>query len=236
MCMSSVCCRPFDRVGNMIVLKQITLPSGEPRIVFVVGPFWPVLVFVTYPLIVLVSVFVYVKIHDAVPFFLVFLWFAFTLAGQSKVLLFFFFFMLGFCFALRILPSLHQHRLASINQSIHQSINSINCHLCLSQPTVSAALFLTGCRDPGILPRYTIQPSEKWRWNDQVKSYRPPGAIYDQECGCVVEEFDHTCPWTGTAIGKKNMPAFKCFVGGICGLIVFDIILISGVLVTDISG
>ena len=53
---------------------------------------------------------------------------------------------------------------------------------------VIISLFLTSCRDPGILPRYTDQPHATWRWNDQAKTYRPPGAFYDDECGVVVEE------------------------------------------------
>jgi len=53
---------------------------------------------------------------------------------------------------------------------------------------VCVALFYTGCKDPGILPRYTNQPTSSWRWNDQAKTYRPPGAIYDDECGVIVEE------------------------------------------------
>tara|TARA_B110000971_G_scaffold206794_1_gene230382 strand:- start:161 stop:343 length:183 start_codon:yes stop_codon:yes gene_type:complete len=59
------------------------------------------------------------------------------------------------------------------------------------------------------------------------------GAVYDSECGCIVEEFDHVCPWTGTAIGKKNMSAFKFFVSGICVLIVVDILLVVRVFGSD---
>lgn len=35
-----------------------------------------------------------------------------------------------------------------------------------------------------------------WRWSDQANTYRPPGATYDRDCGVVIKEFDHTCPWT----------------------------------------
>eukprot|EP00520_Triparma_pacifica_P005101 CAMPEP_0118657624 /NCGR_PEP_ID=MMETSP0785-20121206/14121_1 /TAXON_ID=91992 /ORGANISM="Bolidomonas pacifica, Strain CCMP 1866" /LENGTH=84 /DNA_ID=CAMNT_0006550561 /DNA_START=146 /DNA_END=397 /DNA_ORIENTATION=- len=82
---------------------------------------------------------------------------------------------------------------------------------------VPVSLYFTGCRDPGILPRHEVQPDSSWRWNDQAKTYRPPRAYYDDECGVVIEEFDHTCPWTGTGIGKKNMSAFKVFVTSVCG-------------------
>ena len=90
------------------------------------------------------------------------------------------------------------------------------------------SLFYTGCRDPGILPRMREPPADNWRWNDQAQTFRPPGAVYDSECGAVVEEFDHVCPWTGTAIGRGNMPCFKVFVSGICVMIVVDVLLVTG--------
>jgi len=172
---STICCQGRERVGNMVVLKggEVKGNRGEYILHYVIGPFWPMLVFITYPLIIGVSFFVYTKISPILHPLILLSWFAFT-------------------------------------------------------ATVCVALFYTGCKDPGILPRYTNQPTSSWRWNDQAKTYRPPGAIYDDECGVIVEEFDHTCPWTGTAIGRKNMSAFKVFVGGLCALIVVDIILTSG--------
>jgi hypothetical protein len=32
-----------------------------------------------------------------------------------------------------------------------------------------------------------------------------------------MEEFDHTCPWTGTGIARKNLPCFYVFTGSCCG-------------------
>ena len=93
-----------------------------------------------------------------------------------------------------------------------------------------ASLYFTGCKDPGILPRYRSAPEDRWRWNDQAQTFRPIGAVYDAECGCVIEEFDHTCPWTGTAIGRKNMPCFKIFVSSVCTMIVIDVMLCTGAL------
>lgn len=40
--------------------------------------------------------------------------------------------------------------------------------------------------------------------------------------------FVQRCPWTGTAIGKKNMLAFQCFVTLVFVCLVFDIILLTG--------
>ncbi|KAL7468706.1 hypothetical protein ACHAXS_008938 [Conticribra weissflogii] len=31
-----------------------------------------------------------------------------------------------------------------------------------------------------------------WRWSDQAQSYRPKSSMYDPDCKVVVEEFDHT--------------------------------------------
>lgn len=36
------------------------------------------------------------------------------------------------------------------------------------------------------------------------------------------------CPWTGTAIGKKNMYSFQWFVGLVFVCLIMDIFLITG--------
>jgi DHHC palmitoyltransferase len=43
-----------------------------------------------------------------------------------------------------------------------------------------------------------------WFWNEQVGSYRPPGALYCRECGVLIQDYDHLCPWTGTGIGRDK--------------------------------
>lgn len=78
--------------------------------------------------------------------------------------------------------------------------------------------------------RFSLSPSQRdWRWSDQAATYRPPRSVYDRDCGLVIEEFDHTCPWTGTGIGKQNMPYFTVFVTSICVCLVFNIMLMVGV-------
>jgi hypothetical protein len=89
------------------------------------------------------------------------------------------------------------------------------------------ALSMVACRNPGIMRRFDSQPDDEWRWNDQARTFRPKGAKYDPECAVVVESFDHTCPWTGTAIGKGNITAFRCFVGLLVVCLVMDIFLIT---------
>ena len=46
----------------------------------------------------------------------------------------------------------------------------------------------------------------------QARTYKPPGARYCDWCNAVFYEFDHTCPWTGTAIARNNMRSFRSFV------------------------
>ena len=152
----------------------------------VVGPFWPMLFFVTYPLILGVSF--------LTAYFSVFI------PGQKWFI------------------------------SLAWSI--LTFALCFS-------LFSVSCRDPGIMMRYHEPGSSSssssdchettpWRWNEETQSYRPRDALYDPECACVIEEYDHTCPWTGTAIGKKNMFAFQCFVSLVCICLIMDVLLLTG--------
>lgn len=111
------------------------------------------------------------------------------------------------------------------------------------------ALFNTGFRDPGILIRQKDPPENDdeeeedmprrrvgfrwgteggpWRWSEQAQSYRPRNSSYDTDTAVIVEEFDHTCPWTGTAIGKKNMGSFQMFVGLVFICLIMDIFLLT---------
>ena len=96
------------------------------------------------------------------------------------------------------------------------------------------SLFKAACSDPGILYRHPRIPSSlrqrdapQWRWNDQALTYRPPGARFDPEVQAVVEQFDHTCPWVGTAIGKGNMPWFQRFLIFLSISVVYDIVLLT---------
>lgn len=192
-CAGFVCSRiGAKRVGNMAVLsqsmewvEQVTVDeeSGEeevkryqrPRLHCVVGPYWPMLFFVTYPLIL----------------------------GVSGMTL------------LKAIP--HKPPLLQLAWAI--------CTVGLI-----VALAKTSCSDPGILYRHENPPPQDengWRWSDQAQSYRPRGAYFDTDCAVVVEEFDHTCPWTGTAIGKNNMTPFQCFVGLIFLCLIFDILLLT---------
>eukprot|EP00527_Entomoneis_sp_CCMP2396_P008548 CAMPEP_0198152878 /NCGR_PEP_ID=MMETSP1443-20131203/61533_1 /TAXON_ID=186043 /ORGANISM="Entomoneis sp., Strain CCMP2396" /LENGTH=264 /DNA_ID=CAMNT_0043819015 /DNA_START=210 /DNA_END=1004 /DNA_ORIENTATION=+ len=93
---------------------------------------------------------------------------------------------------------------------------------------VMVSLCCVSCRDPGLLERVVDEEAGEggWFWNEQVGSFRPPGALYCRECGVLIQDFDHTCPWTGTAIGRNNMFAFKVFVASVNVLCYFSIGLV----------
>ena len=120
---------------------------------------------------------------------------------------------------------------------------------------VLASLFCVSCQDPGLMERVTDEEAGNggWFWNEQVGSYRPPGALYCRECGVLIQDYDHLyvycvfeflvhqlciipltfellphfrCPWTGTGVGRRNMMAFKLFVVGVNVLCYFSIILV----------
>jgi len=76
------------------------------------------------------------------------------------------------------------------------------------------SLFFVGCRDPGLMERCTDEEAavSGWFWNEQVGSFRPSNAAYCRECKVLIQDYDHVCPWTGTAIGKGNMVAFRFFL------------------------
>ena len=132
------------------------------EIQLIVGPFWPMLLFITYPLIFGVSFFTMKNAIPGKPIPIQIVWAVLTI----------------------------------------QLIRS---------------LFNTGFRDPGIMKRRKNPPpvenetldddenetrrriafrwqnkSGVWRWSDQAQSYRPRNSMYDPDCKCIIEEFDHT--------------------------------------------
>lgn len=144
----------------------------------VVGPYWPMLCFVTFPLILVVSgltAYTNIYVPGASPL-LIILWSTLTFA------------------------------------------------LCYS-------LYSVATTDPGILPKYSTPPlgadNRTWIWNDRSHSYIPRGSYFDPDCSVVVLDFDHTCPWTGTAIGKGNMPYFQLFIVLLFICLIMDIILLT---------
>lgn len=93
------------------------------------------------------------------------------------------------------------------------------------------SLFQVACSDPGIHYRHSTRPNiddgDDWIWNDQGLSYRPRHAKFDPEVQCIVNHFDHVCPWTSTAIGGGNILWFYMFIFFVFGTIMYDIILLT---------
>lgn len=234
---TAVCCpQSVGRVGNMVVLVQrmetitTTTPSAaailpvaersddtnnetspqpqqsatntntstttttitRPRLVCVMGPYWMVWLCLTLPLVTGVSALTAIT---------------------------------------RLLPQLQRNDDDDDANPQQQQLLSPTTVLILSiawlvcTAILYLSLCLVACTDPGILYRTPHPPptpsttaaddnidKEVWLWNDQALTFRPSSAKYDPECAVVIEQFDHTCPWTGTAIGKNNMFWFRLFV------------------------
>jgi len=100
----------------------------------------------------------------------------------------------------------------------------VRCVYWALTAVVCGCLVAVALSDPGLSRFYSTPPPgcEAWPFSQQSKSYRPPQALYSRECNCVVEEYDHTCPWTGTAIGRKNAGLFHCFLYSLYVLLFFD--------------
>jgi hypothetical protein len=160
-------------------------PNPPTELICVVGPYWPVLMCLTYPLVLGVS-------------------------GATLVY---------------AIP--YQHVVVKIVWTLMT--------ICLLY-----MLFNVSCRDPGLLLRHKKDSSQSlsdygsrrtggtWRWSEKAKTYHPRNAIFDPDCAVVVEGYDHVCPWTGTAIGKKNMGAFQGFVGSVFFCLMMDVLLLTG--------
>jgi len=158
-CISDIFCCCAKQLGSMHVLCERR--DGSP--VVIAGPMWPFCMFVTVPLVAVLSTLVlyFFMLQENAPL----PWWA----------------------------------------------------ACIYAPVMGItilSLFMVSCRDPGLVERKITQDSSTnaFLWNEQVGSYRQPDALYCRECQVLVEEMDHVCPWTGTAIGRKNMLAFKWFV------------------------
>lgn len=102
---------------------------------------------------------------------------------------------------------------------------------------VLMVLFCVSCRDPGLMERVTDEEAaaDGWYWNEQVGSYRPAAAMYCRECKALVYEYDHVCPWTGTAIGRGNKLPFKMFVFSVNVLCYFSIGLVIWQVMANIT-
>lgn len=102
---------------------------------------------------------------------------------------------------------------------------------------VLTSLWCTGCSDPGLVIKRDKCPKDanekEWAFEDRTESWRPLTAHFSADCNVLVDGYDHTCPWTGTAIGKRNIVCFYIFTYSIFPLLV---LLLVCVIVAEIPG
>lgn len=90
-----------------------------------------------------------------------------------------------------------------------------------------ASLWCAGCSDPGLVIRHAEKPpGSDWIVNSQVDAFRPKSAMFVHDCNVLVDKYDHTCPWVGTAIGANNIRCFWVFVTLLVPLALLYIIVI----------
>ncbi|KAH8091968.1 hypothetical protein JL720_5544 [Aureococcus anophagefferens] len=68
---------------------------------------------------------------------------------------------------------------------------------------------------------------------EYAHAFRPPGTIFCQECQILVEDYNHFCPWSGTAIGKGNERYFTAYLAAVVASLVFDLVVIALVLADE---
>jgi hypothetical protein len=181
---SIVCsCIGAGRVGNMAVLAQtieeyhertINQVTGEesiqrkkrPKLLWVIGPYWTVNFFITFPLILGVSAWVGYRRIVYAHVSIVISWTIGT-----------FLLLFSLCMVSCRNPGiLYRHAQPPQTQSPRTQSSSSN----------------TTGNEQHEQQQQAQWESQQWRWNDQAKSYRPPKARFDPETQVVVEGFDHT--------------------------------------------
>jgi DHHC palmitoyltransferase len=213
----------FPRVGNMIVLYQ-TIPARSsqlqseddpspslqrtrPQLYIVLGPYWMIALFVTFPIMMILSIWTaVVKIQFHVH------WVQWTWLVSTIMMIFTFLLVActnpGIQYRYHTKPQQHHDRNhpamtpSEINQSIdHDPNNSSN-----------------------------INNNTEWVWNDQAYTYRLSTAKYDPECAVVIDQLHHVCPWTGTAVGKNNIYYFRLFMISVLVNVVYNLLLLAAVM------
>mmetsp|Transcript_15829 Transcript_15829/g.43646 ORF Transcript_15829/g.43646 Transcript_15829/m.43646 type:complete len:334 (+) Transcript_15829:192-1193(+) len=199
-------CLPVGRVGNMVVLRQRMVERGEeekPSDCCETNTSSDELL--RPQLLCVVGPYFYVTLLATLPFLL----------GLS-----------GFTLCVGVLG----------NEDLHFGV-------IVGWAFVTSFMFLSllkvSCSDPGILYRHRTPPRQRppdestepqdnvWWWNDQAQSYRPPTARFDPESQCIIEDFDHVCPWVGTAIGQGNVFWFRWFIASLGITVMFDLMLLA---------
>ena len=161
----------------------ILLEYADGSPVVVAGPCWPFCLFVTLPLIVGISC--------LVSFFLV------LNPGSGLVSAM----VYSFIFNNVILITLIQP--SWIAYIYFPCVGAVLVSLCC-----------VSCRDPGLMERVTDEEAGEggWFWNEQVGSFRPPGALYCRECGVsrVQKPTPETLFWLRRGKLTSDLCMFRC--------------------------
>jgi hypothetical protein len=95
----------------------------------------------------------------------------------------------------------------------------------------TVSLLLTSFTDPGIIPRCQTQTliqsmplevKDKMHYCPTCNVIRPSRTKHCRRSDACVREFDHFCPWTGSAVGVRNYRYFLWFTWSVflsCALV-----------------
>lgn len=150
--------------GNKILAAKTKRLVRKREIQLVLGPFWPMLLFITYPLIFGVSAWTFYSGIPGKPWFVQIGWALLTLQLIRSL------FNTGF-------------RDPGILKR-HTNPPPVQDDSALDADNNNRNRMRIGFRSGN--------EEGPWRWTDQVQSYRPKNSMYCTDCKVVVEEFDHT--------------------------------------------
>lgn len=150
--------------GDKILPAKTRRVVRKREIQFVLGPFWPMLLFITYPLIFGVSALTLYSGIPGKPWFVQVLWAVLTLLLIGSL------FNTGF----RDPGILKRYA----NPPPVQDDSAVDAD---NNNRIRRRIGFRWGNEEG-----------PWRWTDQVQSYRPKNSMYCTDCKVVIEEFDHT--------------------------------------------
>lgn len=185
-CISDIFCCCAKQLGSMHVLCERR--DGSP--VVIAGPMWPFCMFVTVPLVAVLSTLVlyFFMLQENAP--LVRSWYTSVLFV--------------------ILDDMENQVLIGLFPFLIQS--QPWWAACIYAPVMGItilSLFMVSCRDPGLVERKITQDSSTnaFLWNEQVGSYRQPDALYCRECQVLVEgAYEYCFAWDISRSRTMTLP------------------------------
>lgn len=227
LCCTAHACPRAGRVGNMVVLRSSTEwveeveveEDGEekvrryprPRLDCVVGPYWPMMAFVTYPLILGVSGWTLFSkvIPGKLSYLTVFGWAALTV-GLITALAFTACCDPGVQYKYHKPPSQHENQWRWTDRA--HSYRPRNAFYDV---------------DTGVI----VEGFDHTYVRRQASAVLLPHLLgrLVRDLTLFASSFSR-CPWTGTAIGRKNMLPFQVFVCLVFVCMMINIFMLTGVL------